>query len=117
MEKSMWSLPTLWADLKRTSDFEARRAAIDQYNASHHTTKRGIAMSPVKYDLAASFANAIVIVHPDGSVELTHSGCEVGQGIHTKVAQTAAYALGLLMAVPGCSGDPSGWAPIPGSGA
>ena len=29
----------------------------------------------------------------DGSVIVSHAGCEIGQGIHVKVAQAVAYAL------------------------
>lgn len=34
-------------------------------------------------------AGAFVIVYTDGSVLLTHGGCEMGQGLHTKMIQIA----------------------------
>ena len=40
-------------------------------------------------------AGAKVSAYSDGTVGVSHTGCEVGQGIHTKVAQTVAYALGI----------------------
>ena len=39
-------------------------------------------------------ASAVRIFAGDGSVHVVHGGCEIGQGIHTKVAQAVAYALG-----------------------
>ena len=35
-------------------------------------------------------------VYKDGSVRVHHGGVEIGQGIHTKVVQAAAFALGQL---------------------
>lgn len=35
------------------------------------------------------------VVSGDGSVVVSHSGAEIGQGINTKVAQAVAYALGI----------------------
>jgi len=38
-------------------------------------------------------AGALVHIYLDGSVLVSHGGCEIGQGLHTKMAQIAASAL------------------------
>ena len=57
--------------------------------------KRGIALTPVKFGISFTLtsynqAGALVHVYTDGSVHLNHGGTEMGQGLHTKVAQVVA---------------------------
>ena len=89
--------------LRASSDFDARLAAVSAYNAQHRWRKRGIAMLPTKFGIAftAKFLNqagALVHVYTDGSVLLTHGGTEMGQGLHTKMVQVCATALGVDVA-------------------
>jgi xanthine dehydrogenase large subunit len=93
-------LDALVDDLLRSSDYAARRAAIDAANASSPIIKRGLALTPLKFGIsfnATHFnqAGALVQVYADGSVLLNHGGLEMGQGLHTKVSQVVADEFGL----------------------
>jgi xanthine dehydrogenase large subunit len=90
----------IWTELKQTSDFDARHDEIDRFNASHSNVRRGLAITPVKFGISftATFYNqagALVLAYRDGSVQVNHGGTEMGQGLHTKIQQIAADALGL----------------------
>jgi len=86
-----------------SSDYAARRAEIDRWNASNATLKKGIALTPVKFGISFTLthlnqAGALVHVYQDGSIALNHGGTEMGQGLFQKVAQVAASALGVDIA-------------------
>jgi len=93
-------LDPLIARLERSADYRARRAAIAAWNAQSPVLKRGIALTPVKFGISftATFFNqagALVHCYTDGSVQVNHGGCEMGQGLHTKVCQIVADELGI----------------------
>jgi xanthine dehydrogenase large subunit len=93
-------ISTIWRQLRASSDFDARRAAIAQFNHEHPHAKRGIAITPVKFGISftADFYNqggALVLIYRDGSVQVNHGGAEMGQGLHTKIRQIAAEGLGV----------------------
>jgi xanthine dehydrogenase large subunit len=78
-----------------SSDYSARRAEIQQFNANSSILKRGIAITPVKFGISFTStllnqAGALVHVYKDGTVQLNHGGTEMGQGLYTKVAQVVA---------------------------
>ena len=57
-------------------------------------------MTPVKFGISFNLtafnqAGALVHVYKDGSVLINHGGAEMGQGLHTKMIQVAATALGV----------------------
>ncbi|HSV39023.1 MAG TPA: molybdopterin cofactor-binding domain-containing protein [Nocardioidaceae bacterium] len=90
----------LWDEVLAASDFAARSQQIADFNDSHPSTKRGLAITPVKFGISFNFtafnqAGALVHVYKDGSVLINHGGTEMGQGLHTKMLQVAATTLGL----------------------
>ena len=93
-------LRAAWDQVGVTAEVDRRRAEVADFNASHPHTKRGLAMTPVKFGISFNFtafnqAGALVHVYADGSVLVSHGGTEMGQGLHTKMLQVAAIALGV----------------------
>ena len=86
-----------------TSDYAKRRDAIAAFNATSPVLKRGLALTPVKFGISFNVAHynqagALVHVYTDGSVLVNHGGTEMGQGLHTKVAQVVADVFGIDLA-------------------
>ncbi|MBA3528699.1 MAG: xanthine dehydrogenase molybdopterin binding subunit, partial [Propionibacteriaceae bacterium] len=97
-------LAAIWEILNDRSDFTQRKAEVAEFNAAHPHTKRGLAMTPVKFGISFNLtafnqAGALVHVYKDGSVLINHGGVEMGQGLHTKMIQVAATALGVPLDV------------------
>jgi xanthine dehydrogenase large subunit len=89
------NLPEIINTLEQTSDYQARRKAINQFNQENSILKKGIALTPVKFGISFTAqhlnqAGALVHVYTDGTIHLSHGGTEMGQGLNTKVAQIVA---------------------------
>ncbi len=93
-------LEAIWSILLERSDFARRQAEAAAFNVTHPDAKRGLAITPVKFGISFNLtafnqAGALVHVYKDGSVLINHGGTEMGQGLHTKMIQVAATALGV----------------------
>jgi len=82
-------------ELEQSSDYQARRNAIIEFNRSSRFIRKGIALTPVKFGISFTMtafnqAGALVHIYQDGSIHLNHGGTEMGQGLYTKVAQVLA---------------------------
>jgi len=81
--------------------YESWRADCEAFNERHTLVKRGVAAVPSKGNMGFLEAadinrgSAVVRIHSDGSVRISHSGVEMGQGINTRMSQVTAQALGL----------------------
>ncbi|WP_430645283.1 xanthine dehydrogenase molybdopterin binding subunit [Agromyces sp. GXS1127] len=96
-------LATAWRRVLDDAEVARRRAEVDAANAADPDVKRGLAITPVKFGISFTFtaynqAGALVHVYSDGSVLVNHGGTELGQGLHTKMLQVAATALGVPFA-------------------
>jgi xanthine dehydrogenase large subunit len=83
-----------------SADYDTRRSAIAEWNATQPVLKRGIALTPVKFGISFTLthlnqAGALVHVYQDGSIHLNHGGTEMGQGLFQKIAQIAASEFGV----------------------
>jgi xanthine dehydrogenase/oxidase len=94
-----WHVPMMLEQVRKESNYDARKAAIQKFNSENKWKKRGISMIPTKFGL--SFATALhlnqagasVKIYADGSILLHHGGTEMGQGLYTKMCQVAAQEL------------------------
>jgi xanthine dehydrogenase large subunit len=82
-------------EVETATDYRERRKAITEFNARNDILKRGIALTPVKFGISfmsthLNQAGALIHVYTDGTILLNHGGTEMGQGLHTKVAQVVA---------------------------
>ncbi|KAF9292879.1 hypothetical protein BGZ88_006024 [Linnemannia elongata] len=97
-----WHLPKGYYQLKEKANYDARRAAVDEFNKQSKWRKRGLAFIPTKYGISFTAlhlnqAGAMVHIYHDGSVLLSHGGVEMGQGLHTKMIQVCAEGLDIPM--------------------
>lgn len=98
-------LPELLSKLERDSDYRQRRKKIDAHNAVVLSGKgglilKGLSLTPVKFGISFTTrflnqANALVIIHRDGSLQVTTGATEMGQGVNARISQLVANELGL----------------------
>lgn len=93
-------LPEIFATLERTSEYAARRRAVDAFNATSVTHLRGLSLTGLKFGISftASFlnqGNALVNVYMDGTVQVSTGATEMGQGVNTKIRQIVADEFGI----------------------
>lgn len=102
-ELDFCNIREIWDELKKTSEFDRRAQEVEEFNKKNRWRKRGIVMMPQKHGIAfteprgsLNSSSALVNVNMgDGSVIIHHGGVEMGQGLHTKIAQLAANTLGI----------------------
>ncbi|KGJ97993.1 xanthine dehydrogenase molybdopterin binding subunit [Thalassotalea sp. ND16A] len=89
------NLAEIIESLELSSDYQARRQAVTEFNANNAILKKGIALTPVKFGISFTVqhlnqAGALVHIYTDGTIHLSHGGSEMGQGLNIKVAQIVA---------------------------
>lgn len=90
----------VWEQVKADAGLAEREREIAAFNAAHRHTKRALALTGVKFGISFNLTafnqgGALVLIYKDGSVLINHGGTEMGQGLHTKMLQVAATALGI----------------------
>ncbi|WP_395570473.1 xanthine dehydrogenase molybdopterin binding subunit [Streptomyces sp. BK79] len=93
-------ISAVWAQVKEDAHLADRQREIAAFNAAHPHTKRGLALTGIKFGISFNLTafnqgGALVLIYKDGSVLINHGGTEMGQGLHTKMLQVAATTLGI----------------------
>ena len=96
------TLLTIIKTLEKSADYRKRREMIKIWNKRNCVIKKGLALTPVKFGISFTAthlnqAGALVHIYLDGSVQVCHGGTEMGQGVHTKIQQIVAQALGITV--------------------
>ena len=93
---------TIYEQLMKSSEYQKRRAAVNEFNAANEFQKKGLAITPVKFGISftTTFLNqagALIHIYRDGTILVNHGGTEMGQGLHTKIQQIAAAEFGVRL--------------------
>ncbi|MFT2090798.1 xanthine dehydrogenase molybdopterin binding subunit [Paraglaciecola sp. 2405UD69-4] len=86
--------------LEKSSNYWQRRDEIRQFNETSPIIKKGLALTPIKFGISFTAkhlnqAGALLHIYTDGSIQVSHGGTEMGQGLHTKIGQIVANEFGL----------------------
>jgi len=95
-------LPRLFDQLEKSSDYRSRRTQLEKQNKDAEKTRllHGLSLTAVKFGISFTTrflnqANAMVIIHKDGSLQVSTGATEMGQGVNARIAQMVASELGL----------------------
>lgn len=95
-------IPELFNKLEKSSDYWTRRKQIQAYNSSRQWNEPllGLSFTPVKFGISFTTrflnqGNALVLVHRDGTIQVSTGATEMGQGVNTRIAQLVAENLGV----------------------
>jgi len=88
-------LPKLMEQLEENANYWQRKKEIKEFNKRSRYLKKGLALTPVKFGISFTAhhlnqAGSLVHVYTDGSVQVSHGGTEMGQGLYQKIRQITA---------------------------
>lgn len=93
-------LDRLVTGLEKNCDYKKRRKDIEAYNKNKNDDVRGMSLTTVKFGISFTTrflnqANAMVIVHNDGSLQIATGATEMGQGVNARISQMVTAEFGL----------------------
>ncbi len=83
-----------------SEELEKVRKVVSLFNEENSRMKKGFSMMPVCFGISFTTtflnqASALVHVYTDGSVGISTGAVEMGQGVNSRIRQTAALTLGI----------------------
>lgn len=89
------TLPRLFSELSKTSEYHQRLQGVREFNGKSRTHLKGISMSAVKFGISftnkfLNQANALVNIYLDGTIQVSTGATEMGQGVNTNIQQLVA---------------------------
>jgi xanthine dehydrogenase large subunit len=94
------ALPQLFETLAERCDYKARRQKALEDANSQSAWLRGISITAVKFGISfitrfLNQGNALVILHQDGTFQVSTGAVEMGQGVQTKIGSLVAAEFGV----------------------
>ena len=93
-------LPKLFDQLEKSSQYWSRRKEIRDYNRNRKWNEpiKGLSLVPVKFGISFTTrflnqGNALVLIHRDGTVQVSTGATEMGQGVYRRIAELVAETL------------------------
>jgi xanthine dehydrogenase large subunit len=97
-------IPRLFNDIEKLADYSERRKEINEFNkesiANNGQFLKGLATTSVKFGISFTTrflnqANALIIIHNDGSIQIATGATEMGQGVNVRIATLVTTELGI----------------------
>ncbi|MCB0348882.1 MAG: molybdopterin-dependent oxidoreductase, partial [Bdellovibrionales bacterium] len=97
-------LPQLFSQIERDANYHERQKEIQAHNQDAIAGKshilKGLSLSPVKFGISFTTrflnqANALVIIHRDGTLQVATGATEMGQGVNARIAELVSREFGI----------------------
>lgn len=93
-------LDRLIRNLEQKSDYQKRRLEIERFNKINGRFVRGMSLTTVKFGISFTTrflnqANALVLIHNDGTLQISTGATEMGQGVNARIAEMVTKEFGL----------------------
>lgn len=93
-------LERLHTELAEKCDYKKRRQEIIDENKKKSNFVRGMSLTSVKFGISFTTrflnqANALVIIHNDGTLQIATGATEMGQGVNARISTMVTHELGL----------------------
>ncbi len=93
-------LPQLFEKLEKSSEYQNRRQKIIEFNKNNNQFIKGLSLTAVKFGISFTTrflnqANAMVIIHQDGTLQIATGATEMGQGVNSRISELVTSELGL----------------------
>lgn len=93
-------LPSLFEKIEKSSDYQKRQSDIKEFNKNSDEYVKGLSITPVKFGISFTTrflnqGNALIIIHQDGSIQISTGATEMGQGVNSRISTLVTSELGL----------------------
>jgi xanthine dehydrogenase large subunit len=93
-------LEKLYTGVAKKSNYKKRRDEIALFNKESDQFVKGLSITGVKFGISFTTrflnqANALVLVHSDGTLQISTGAVEMGQGVNAKISSIVTSELGL----------------------